>query len=42
MNYIVLVLLIGSQQIAYAFDWDDLWLRKDQQRAEDLSKAVAF
>ncbi len=42
MNYIVLVLLIGYQQIIYAFDWDDLWLRKDQQRAEDLSKAVSF
>jgi Ca-activated chloride channel family protein len=42
MNYIVLVLLIGYQQISYAFDWDDLWLRKDQQRAEDLSKAVSF
>lgn len=42
MNYIVLVLLIGSQQIVYAFDWDDLWLRKDQQQADDLSKAVVF
>lgn len=42
MNYIVLVLLIAYQQITYAFDWDDLWLRKDQQRAEVLSKAVSF
>jgi len=42
MNYIVLVLLIGYQQIIYAFDWDDLWLRKDQQMEEVLSKAVSF
>ncbi|WP_069472238.1 tetratricopeptide repeat protein [Candidatus Marithrix sp. Canyon 246] len=42
MNYIVLVLLIAYQQVIYAFDWDDLWLRKDQQRAEVLSKAVSF
>jgi Ca-activated chloride channel family protein len=43
MNYIVLVLLIiGYQQVIYAFDWNDLWLRKDQQRAQDLAKAVTF
>ncbi|MFT5426132.1 MAG: Ca-activated chloride channel family protein [Gammaproteobacteria bacterium] len=35
---VIIVLLLPMPESAYAFDWQDLWLRSDQQAARDLEK----
>ena len=35
---VIIVMLLPMPESAYAFDWQDLWLRSDQQAARDLEK----
>lgn len=35
---VIIVILLPMPESAYAFDWQDLWLRSDQQAARDLEK----
>ena len=35
---VVVVMLLPMSESAYAFDWQDLWLRADQQAARDLEQ----